>query len=286
MDALYNWSNHLVPNKKRYAETIASKINQKVAAGFSLDDTVNLLVGEGEDLDMVQQIADYMLSQIEQTETTASSETKNIPVKYADIQDDVAKLVSSLGSVDFTNIFASKDSLMSLSDKKQEDFKELLWYAKRHPEDRKLMAEVHNYVRPYVEQAIEDSQILAKEATDNKMFKFNKVAENVYTVKDGGDKYQVDIANRTCTCPRYVLSGFNLLGLTCEHILAASREFDEHFDEKLIGKKTVFAYNYGNNRYAWCSRSNSEVAVDDACISANCPFMQEDKGKTISCSFC
>lgn len=287
MDAIYNWSNHLIPNTRGQIERIASRINTRLAEGFNMGEAVDLLIGEGEDLSTVQQVVNRMLDQEEHNETVISRTERKIPVKYADIKDDIASLVKTMKPEEFTSVFASRNSLMSLSEKKQDEFKELVWYAKHHPEDRELNEEVHSYVQPYIEQAIQDSQALAKEAEDNSLFKFKKTAENIYRIKDGNDTYQVDIMNRTCTCPRYILCGFNLLGLTCEHILTASRKFDEKFTEDMVGSKTIFAHNYGNNiRYAWCSRANNEIVIEKSCIEANCPFMQKDEGETIICNFC
>ena len=288
MDAIYNWSNHLIPNTRGHIERIASKINTRLAEGFSVDEAVDLLIGEGENLSTVEEVVNYTLDQAKENDVVKESRTKGkIPVKYADIQDDIASLMKEMKAEEFISVFASKNSLMNLSEKKQDEFKELVWYAKRHTEDRRLTAEVHSYIQPYVEQAIQDSQILAKEAADKDLFKFKKTAENIYRVKDDNNTYQTDIANRTCTCPRYVLCGFNLLGLTCEHILAASQKFDNNFSEEMMGNKTVFAQRYGNNiRYAWCDRANNEIIIEESCLAANCPFMLKDNGETISCSFC
>ena len=287
MDAIYNWSNHLIPNTRGHIERIASKVNERLAQGFDVTQTIDLLLGEGEDLDTVQKVVNHMLDQEnEQMETTSSHERKT-PVKYADVEDEVASLIKKLKPEEFSSIFPAKNSLMSFSDKKQEEFKELLWYARKHPEDRNQTAEVHSVMQPYVEQVIQDSQVLAKEAQGKKSFKFKKTAENVYRVSDKNSIYQVDLEGKTCTCSRYVLCGFNILGLSCEHILEASRQFDKHFTDDLVGNKTVFAQRYGNNiRYAWCSRANSEIVIENSCLASGCPFMQKDNGDTITCSFC
>lgn len=285
MDAIYNWNNHLIPNTKGHIERIASKINVRLSEGFNMDEAVDLLLGEGEDLDTIQKVAEHMLSQEEPEEIVASS-IKKIPVKYEDVKDDIASLMKKMNPNQFISAFASKNSLMSLSDKKKNEFEELIWYAKR-TDDNDLVREVHSYIRPYIEQAIQDSQVLAKEAQDNGTFKFKKTAESIYRVKDDGETYQVDIANKTCTCPRYILCGFNLLGLTCEHILEAARNFDDNFTEEMMGQKTVYAQNYGNNiRYAWCEKYNDEIVIEKACLASNCPFMGKDNGDTIICNFC
>lgn len=286
MDAIYNWSNHLVPNTKGQIERIAQKLNQRLGEGFNVTEAIDLLLGEGEDLDTIQKVAN-LLEQDEEEETLTVSSSRKIPVRYADIQDGVANLIKKLKPEEFTEIFASKSSLMSLSEKKQDEFKELVWYAKRHPEDTGLQEELHNYLQPYVDQAIQDSQILAKEAQDSGAYKFKKVASSNYRVKDAGNVYQVDITAKTCTCPRYILCGFNMLGLPCEHILAASKQFDEKFDDELIGNKTIYAQRYGNNvRYAWCNRANNEICIEQSCIASSCPFLKEDKGDTVICTFC
>jgi len=286
MDAIYNWTNHLIPNTREKYEKIAKKIETRLAQGFNLEQSVDLLLGDGENLNDIEQVVNHLLSLENEKEVISSNERK-IPVKYADIQDDVASLLKQSKPKEFASIFASKNSLMSLSDKKYNEFEELVWYAKKHADDPSMMEELHHYMRPYLEQAIQDSQILAKEAQENGNFKFKKVANNLYKVKDNKESYQVDIENRTCTCPRYILCGFNLLGLACEHILEASRKFDENFNEEVIGNKTVFAQNYGNNiRYAWCDRANNEIVIEHDCIAANCPFLQKDNGDTITCSFC
>jgi hypothetical protein len=258
-----------------------------LSQGYNLEQAVDLLIGDGDSLEDINKIVEHLLYQEKEEEIKTSSNNGKIPVKYADIKDDIASLLNKFKPEEFTSIFASKNSLMSLSDKKYNDFNKLIWYAKKHPEDSQLLEEVHNYMQPYVEQAIQDSQILAKEAKDNSLFKFKKIANNLYKVKEKDNTYQVDLENKTCTCPRYVFCGFNLLNLPCEHIIEASRNFDKNFTEDIIGNRTVYAKNYGNNvRYAWCARSNSEIVIEDSCINANCPFFQKDNGDNIICSFC
>lgn len=289
MNAIYNWSNHLIPNTRGHLERIASKINAHIENGFSEYEAVDLLIGEGEDLDTVQKVLNHMLDQeaSDNQEIKTSSNQRKIPIKYADVRDDIASLIKNMKAEEFTSVFASKNSLMSLSDKKQEEFKKLIWYAKKHPEDRNLAEEIHDAISPYINQAIQDSQALAKEASTNNSFKFKKVADNIYRVKDEDKIYQVDTQNRTCTCSKYILCSFNLIGLPCEHILAASSKFDENFTDEMMGNKTVFAHNYGNNiRYAWCEREKDEIIVENSCLAANCPFMQKDNGETITCNFC
>jgi len=286
MDAIYNWSNHLVPDTRGKFEKIAKKIETRLAQGFNMEQAIDLLIGEGEYLDDVEKVAEHLLSQKEEKPIISSNERK-IPVKYADIKDDIASLLKKFKPEEFTSVFAAKNSLMSLSEKKYDEFQELVWYAKKHPEDMSLTEEIHGYLQPYLEQVIQDSQVLAKEAQAKGTFKFKKTADNIYRVREGDSAYQVDVASKTCTCPRYILCGFNLLGVACEHIIEASRKFDEHFTEDIIGHKTVFAQRYGNNiRYAWCERANEEIVIENSCLASNCPFMQKDNGDTITCSFC
>lgn len=285
MEAIYNWSNHLIPDTKADMKRIASKIEARLDEGFNITQAVDLLLGEGENLSQIQDVVNYLNEQNKEEKTATSN--RKIPVKYADVKDEIANLVHSMKPKDFVDMLASKQSLMSLSSKKYNNFRELVWYAHKHPEDPEIMDELHATVQPYIAQAIQDSQLLAKEAEEKNLFKFKKIASGDIKVKDGDAFYQVNLDNRTCTCPRYILCSFNMMKIPCEHIIEAARKFDENFNDELIGHKTVFAKKYDTNvRYAWCSRVNDEVVIEKSCVEAKCPFLRKDNGKTITCSFC
>ena len=285
MEPLFNWLNNFTPTSKTQLEKVASKMNTRLSQGFSVEEAVDLLISEGEHLENVQKVAEYVYQELNKDDSV-EVKTASSPVKYADVQDKIEELVKSLGGVEFVNVFASKNSLMDLSSKKRDQLEKLIWYARQRPEDRRVMADVHQLVQPYVEEAIQDSQVLARNAEQKSSFKFKKEAENIFRVKDDSKYYHVDIAHKTCTCPRYVLCSFNILNIPCEHLLVAAKEFDPNFKEEVIGTKKVYAQSYGNNqRFGWCDKLQSEIKIEQACVEANCPFMQQDCGDAVLCSF-
>lgn len=286
MDAIYDWTNHLDATPRSYFEKIASKINSHLEEGFTIPQAVDLLIGEGEKLSDVERVAQYILSQAEDENIVVASGNK-IPTRYSDIKDTVEELVKDLSPKDFASAFASKNSLMCLSDKKYENFEKLVWFAKKHPENINFMEEIHDKLQPYVDQAIQDSQLLAQEASNTNNFKFKQASKDIYKVKDGKNAYQVNLENKTCTCNKYILCSYNLLKIPCEHILEASKKFSSNFSEDMIGEKVVFAQRTGaNSRYAWCDKENNEIMIENSCIKSNCPFLKKDNDETITCSFC
>lgn len=285
MDTIFNWTNRLMPNRQESMVKISERLDGLCEQGFSLDQAVDLLVGEGEDLDAVKDVV-----AIKSSGTRREVETrvaKRIPGTYEDVRDRVEQFVLSTPPAEVLSVFAGasrndRHSMMRTSDRQRGEF-EFALRRVASSSSPNAIDEVHGIIQPYVSNAILETQLLARRAEEEGRYRFAEVGDGTIRVKDGDDVYRVDPVNVTCTCSRYVLGGFNHIGLACEHVVEACRKFDPTVREAAY--KRVFAHRRDGKRYGWCDRFAGEVDVAFACKAAECPFYRGEDGDEVHCGF-
>ena len=286
MDTAYNWSNRLMPNRQETMVRISTRLDALCEEGFSLDQAVDLLVGsDGEDLDTVRDVVTIKSSGTRRESGKAPA--KKIPGNYEDVRSKVEAFVLSNPIADVLSVFSGvgrndRHSMMRLSDRQRNDLEAKLRCVASGTIPNAI-DDVHAAVQPYVSNSILETQLLSRRAEDEGRFKFAESGDGRIKVKDGSEVYIVDPTNVTCTCSRYVLAGFNHIGLACEHIVEACRKFDPTVREEAY--KRVYAKNRDGKRYGWCDRFSGEVDVAFACKSAECPFYHGEDGGDVRCGY-
>jgi len=213
IEPILNWMNNLNGNKKEQGIRIANKIQCKLNEGFTMNEVINLLVGEGEPYDSVISIAS---TYIEEKDNNIKNNTpvKKIPSSYDDVKHIVEAMVEDNSLFDF---FSENPMLNN------NRLKYLTKYANMKVNNQQEMAQIHSLFKDYVTELISDTENLVSEAKANQSFGFKKISKNKYLVKDQEAVYEVDIDKNICNCARYLLGGMKPFGLSCEHIIEAKR---------------------------------------------------------------
>lgn len=277
---------HTIDTRSNY-ERLAESLVTSMSKGLTLQESVELLVGEGHDDQQVRVAAAIVERSVRQA-YAPEPEASPVPSSYDDVRDRVEEMIQDFGPADTVDILAGENhgyELYRTSDKNRMRLEETLRYAMK-AEDPRAIEEVHQTLKPHLEHAITASQMLAKQGVESGVFKFAETSEGVYRVKDSGQQYEVKLAELSCTCPRYVLGGFNHVGLVCEHVIAARNLFDPAAANEETGVKRVYSsLDERGRRLAWCDRYEDEIDIDMHCRKASCPFLDADEGECVRCTY-
>lgn len=285
-DSVFDIKMHTIDTRSNY-ERLAGALMESMNSGLTLHESVDYLVGEGHDGGQVKIAASIVERSIKQA-LAPEPQTSPIPTSYDDVRDKVEDMIVEFGPTETVNILAGQShgyEIYRTSEKSKMRLEETLRYAMKS-EDPRAIEEVHATLRSHVDHAITASRMLARQATDGGLFSFSERGEDVYDVRDSGHTYQVRLSSLSCTCPRYVLGGFNHLGLSCEHVIATRDQFDPAAQSDPSGTKRVFAsVDEMGRRLAWCDRYEDEIDIDKHCRKASCPFLDADEGECVRCTY-
>lgn len=283
---MFDLKAHTIDTRSNY-ERLANALMGSMSKGLTLHESMDLLAGDGFDSHQIKVAASIVERSIKQA-LAPEPEVSSFPKSYDDVRDRVESMIDEFGVSETVNILAGNNhgfELYRTSEKSRMRLEETLRYASKS-EDPRVLEEVHAALKPHVEHAISASHMIAKQAADGEIFKFAEASNGSYEVKDGKNKYAVRLDDLSCTCPRYVLGGFNHIGLVCEHVIAAKNQFDPDSNTDQDGVKRVYAeVDERGRRLAWCEKYADEIDVDTHCRKASCPFLDADEGSCVRCTY-
>ena len=205
-DPILDWTSQVDTRKNEEMSRIAQFVDQRVAEGFSVGDAAELAIGAGGDLDLVKVVAASRKQAM--VKTAKVSGPAPFPRRYADVAPRVEALVASHTPNEVLDILlgpeGSRAGLVALASRQEKDFGQLVKLAQVRDDDPRLLQEIHDVLRPHVEEAIMDTAELVREAAGKA--KVTKTGENAFSVERKGESARVDLAARTCTCSRFVRS--------------------------------------------------------------------------------
>lgn len=215
LEPILNWSNNLNNNNKEQGDRIAKIFAEKLNSGFSIDDTMNILIGSGEPYTLILPIANHY-KKAQKIEINLDTE-----ITFPESYDDVKHIIVSMIENGEINNYLNENPLINSDNKSALCY--LVKYASEKINNKQQINKIHSILRPYITEMISDTKVLTSDAMKNQTLAFKKNGENQFLVKDEAEVYDVNIKEITCSCPRFKMGGMQKLGMACEHILESIR---------------------------------------------------------------
>lgn len=214
-ESIVNWTNKLGNSYNTKFIQACAECESCKCKGFDRDEAVELLMAKGfGHPEGLSEIIDEVYGVPEVKKVKA--EVYVVPTSYDDVQHIIEEQLINSGPESFVSYLTdSADPIMRINANHK---KTLIKLAKSALENSDHFKFLHEEIKPFIEEAMLNSVLLAEKSTDYAMQKF---ASSKFGVIINGKEAMVDLNAGNSSGERYVRGNFNKFGLADEYLVKA-----------------------------------------------------------------